>query len=269
MKSYLQHFGLKYDPLGKNIQEIDNEPYQQLIPHLNWLLETRGVGLIIGEAGVGKTTGVRQWVTTLNPHTYRFYYTADNHFKAFDIYSQLADALEIEPQHRYSRLWRTIKQEVLHLHDEKKITPVWILDEAHQLPLNFFADLPSFLNFSFDTRDIMVILLIGAPKLEGILQRSIYAALDSRTKFCFEWQALDDVEKFNQFIIAAFEKVGCQQKLLSQSGIKLIHMATKGRLRFADKIITKCLQLASAEKMNHISDDIIKIGIEQLRKAPH
>jgi MSHA biogenesis protein MshM len=262
MALYLQHFGLKHDPLGKNIQEIDNHSYQQLTPHLNWLLETKGVGLIIGEAGVGKTTGIRQWLKTLNPHTYRFYYTADNHFKAFDIYSQLAEALGIEVHHRYSRLWRSIKQEVLHLHDEKKITPIWILDEAHQLPLNFFSDLPAFLNFSFDTRDIMIILLIGAPKLESILQRSMYAALDSRTKFCFEWQALDDVEKFSQFIVAAFEKAGRQQMILS-------HMATKGRLRFADKIITKCLQLASAQMMNHISDDIIKTSIEQLRKALH
>jgi MSHA biogenesis protein MshM len=269
MALYLQHFGLKYDPLGKNIQEIDNPSYQQLASHLNWLLETKGVGLIIGEAGVGKTTVIRQWVKTLNPHTHRFYYTADNHFKAFDIYSQLAEALGIEPQHRYSRLWRNIKQELMHLHDEKKITPLWILDEAHQLPLNFFADLPSFLNFSFDTRDIMIILLIGTPKLESILQRSMYAALDSRIRFCYEWQALDDFEKFSQFIVAAFGKAGCQQMILSQSGIKLIHMATKGRLRFVDKIITKCLQLASAKMMNHISDDIIKIGIEQLRKALH
>lgn len=269
MKSYLQHFGFKHDPLGKNIQEIDNQSYQQLLPHLNWLLETKGVGLIIGEAGVGKTTGIRQWAKTLNLHTHRIYYNADNHFKAFDIYSQLAEALGIEPQYRYSRLWRNIKRELVHLHDEKKITPIWILDEAHHLPLNFFADLPAFLNFSFDTRDIMVILLIGAPKLEGILQRSIYAALDSRTRFCFEWQALDDVEKFGQFIIAAFEKAGCQQMLLSQSGIKLIHMATKGRLRFADKIITKCLQLASEQMLNHINDDLIKTGIEQLRKALH
>jgi MSHA biogenesis protein MshM len=269
MKSYLKNFGLKHDPLGKNIQEIDNSSYQQLMPHLNWLLETRGVGLIIGEAGVGKTTGIRQWTNVLNPHTHRVYYTADNHFKAFDIYSQLAEALEIEPQHRYSRLWRNIKRELVHLHDEKKITPIWILDEAHQLPLNFFADLPAFLNFSFDTRDIMIILLIGLPKLEGITQRSIYSALESRTKFCFEWQALDDFEKFNQFIVTALEKAGSQQILFSQSGIKLIHLSTKGRLRFADKLITKCLQLASEKTMNHVSDDIIKIAVEQLRKALH
>jgi len=264
MSIYLQHFGLKYDPLGKNVKGIENQHYQKLVPQLNWLLETKGVGAIVGEAGVGKTAGIRQWTTTLNPLTYRVYYSADNHFKSFDIFTQLAEALGLDRQYRYAWLWRNIKHELLHLHDEKKVTPIWILDEAHQLPLNFFADLPAFLNYSFDTRDIMIILLIGAPKLETVLQRSTHTALASRTHFCFEWQALNDFETFSQLIFKAFEKAGCQQALMSQSGIKLIHMAAKGRLRFADKIITRSLQLASQKMMNHISDDIINLSIEEL-----
>ena len=113
---YLQHFGLKYDPLGKTIHELlENEQYLQLKPYLDWLLETRGVGMITGEAGVGKTTGIRQWVETLNPLTHQVFYQADNHFKAFDIYCQFAEALGLETPHRYSRLWRNLKTELQHL----------------------------------------------------------------------------------------------------------------------------------------------------------
>jgi MSHA biogenesis protein MshM len=265
---YLQHFGLKYDPLGKSAKElIDTPQHQQLKQQLNWLLDTRGIGVVTGDAGIGKTTAIREWVNSLNPLTHKVIYQPDNHFHAFDIYSQFAEHLGLNIVHRYSRLWRTLKQELLHCYEEKKVTSVWILDEAHQLPLNFFAELPAFLNFSFDTRDIMVILLVGNARLHQILQRSLYAPLASRIQFHFEWKALEAFEQFHQFIIQAFNHAGCQQNIMSQSAFKLLHMASKGRLRYASQIIIKSLQLASSKNLNHIPDDVLQAAIEQLRSV--
>lgn len=267
---HLQHFGLKHEPLGKQQSEIvDSKQHQSLCQYLGWLTQTNGVGLVTGEAGVGKTTVIHQWAKSLNPLTHRVIYQADNHFKAFDIYCQLAESLGLDSHHRYSRLWRGIKEEVLHLADEKKLTPVWILDESQNLPLSFFADLPAFLNFSFDTRDIMIILLVGTPKLQTIVQRCAYSALSSRIQFHFEWQALDDFEKFSQIIETAFKQAGCQQALLSQTAMKLIHMASKGRLRYAHRLITRSLQLAAKQNLNHLPDDIISNSIEMLRSTTH
>lgn len=263
---YLQHFGLKYDPLGKSVKDmIDTSQHQQLKQQLNWLLDTKGIGAITGDAGIGKTTSVREWARSLNPLTHKIIYQPDNHFRAFDVYSQFAERLGLNAIHRYSRLWRSLKQELLHCYEEKKVTSVWILDEAHQLPLNFFAELPSFLNFSFDTRDIMVIVLIGNAKLHQILQRSIYAPLASRMQFHFEWKTLDDFVSFQQFVTQAFHNAGAQQTLMGQSAFKLLHMASKGRLRQAHQIITKSLQLAAFANLNHIPDDVLQRAIEELR----
>jgi MSHA biogenesis protein MshM len=157
--SYLQHFGLKHDPLGKNIRSaVNTEQAGQLKQKLNWLLQTKGLGLITGDAGTGKTTTLREWANNLNPMTHHVIYQSDNHFKAFDIYSQLADSLGLERYVRYSTLWRALKRELLNLTDNKQLSPIWILDEAHLAPANFFAELPAFLNFSFDSREIMTIV---------------------------------------------------------------------------------------------------------------
>lgn len=70
--SYLQHFGLKHDPLGKNLrQTVRSAQETELNQNLGWLLQTKGVGLITGDAGTGKTTALRNWVNTLNPMTHR------------------------------------------------------------------------------------------------------------------------------------------------------------------------------------------------------
>lgn len=264
---YLQYFGLKHDPFGKQSREwLDHPQYDQLLPHLRWLLETKGVGIITGDAGIGKTSGIREWVKSLNPLTHRVIYQADNHFRAFDIYLQLAESLGIEAQHRYSKLWRSLKQELLHLSEEKKVTPIWILDEAQQLPFNFFTELPSFLNFSFDTRDVMIIVLVGSGSIQNLLQRSVCASLASRVQFHFEWKPLEDFELFRQFVEKGFKEAGCPQLLLSQSGIKLLHMGSKGRARWLHQIVTKSLQMATEKKMNHLPDEIVQESIRQIQQ---
>ena len=64
----LQHFGLKHDPLGKAQSELwDDGTLARLNQRFTWLLESPGVGLLTGEAGVGKTAALRQLTQALNP----------------------------------------------------------------------------------------------------------------------------------------------------------------------------------------------------------
>lgn len=210
---YLQHFGLTHDPLGKKSQLL----MKQLAPltrQLNFLLEAKGIGLVVGEAGTGKTTALRQWAKNLNPHQYEVVYQADNLFRAFDIYTQFAESLGLEKQHRYSRLWRNLKEHILEMYEGKKMTPVWILDEAHRLSRDFILNLPAFLNIQFDSRNIMVIILCGEPQLEVLLQRSAFEAVASRIRFAEYWNAIDDVETFSHIIKAAFEQAGKKLRVL-------------------------------------------------------
>ena len=236
----------------------------QLKQKLNWLLQTKGVGLITGDAGTGKTTLLRDWSTSLNPMTHHVIYQADNHFKAFDIYSQLADSLGLEKHARYSTLWRALKKELLNLIDHKQLSPIWIIDEAHLAPLNFLTELPAFLNFSFDNRDVMTIILIGHPQLQATLKKSIHSALHSRILFQFFCTAIDDFTRFNDFVIQAFKNAGLHQTIISKSGMLLIYTASKGKLRYTHKILTLAFQQAADLKVNHLSDDIIQNTVEEL-----
>jgi type II secretory pathway predicted ATPase ExeA len=261
--SYLQHFGLKHDPLGKNIRSTVNSiQADQLKNKLNWLLQTKGIGLITGDAGTGKTTALREWSNTLNPMTHHLIYQSDNHFKAFDIYSQFADSLGLEKYARYSTLWRALKQELLNLTEHKQLSPIWILDEAHLAPANFFAELPAFLNFDFDSREIITIILVGSPSLQAMLKKSIYSPLYSRVLFQFSWQTIDSSVKFHEFVMEALKNAGIHNSIISQSGMQLIYMASKGRLRIAHKILTTAFQKAADSNCNHLPDEIIQQAIE-------
>src|SRR3546814_4435363 len=88
----------------------------------------------------------------LNPHRHRVIYLAETDFGRTDLYRGLARALGVEPAYRRAQLWRDIKNRIHELVDGKQLTPLWIIDEAQNLPPEFFRDFPAFLNFAFDAR---------------------------------------------------------------------------------------------------------------------
>jgi type II secretory pathway predicted ATPase ExeA len=263
---YLQHFGLRHAPLGKEITEPwDDGALANLKQRFDWLLNSPGLGLLTGEPGVGKTAALRSLTSTLNPHRYMVLYQAETDFGRVDIYRGLARALGVEPSYRRAQLWRDIKQRVHDLADTKNVTPLWIIDEAQNLPLEFFRDFPAFLNFAFDSRDLMSVWLLGHSVLAQALDRPPYAALQSRIQVRVQLKPVIERERFQSLILHALKTVGCQQTLLADSGMELLRQASKGLPRQAGRILCTAMRLAMLKGLNHLPDEIVQQAIGEFQ----
>ena len=263
---YLQHFGLRHAPLGKELTEPwDDGALANLKQRFDWLLNSPGLGLLTGEPGVGKTAALRSLTSTLNPHRHMVLYQAETDFGRVDIYRGLARALGLEPSYRRAQLWRDIKQRVHDLVDTKNVTPVWIIDEAQNLPLEFFRDFPAFLNFAFDSRDLMSVWLLGHSVLAQALDRPPYAALQSRIQVRVQLKPVIERERFKSLILHALKSVGCQQTLLADSGMELLRQASKGLPRQAGRILCTAMRLAVPKGLNHLPDEIVQQAIGEFQ----
>lgn len=263
---YLQHFGLRHPPLGKEAAELwDDGAMAQLAERFNWLLQSPGIGLITGEPGVGKTAALRNLTRALNPHRYQLIYQAETDFGRTDIYRGLARALGIEPAYRRAQLWRDIKERIHELADSKQVTPLWIIDEAQNLPPEFFRDFPSFLNFAFDSRDLISVWLVGHPSLAQTLERAPYAALYSRIQVRVQIKPVVERERFALLIQHALKGAGCQHTLLADSGMEVLRQASKGLPRQAGRILRTAMRLAVPKGFNHIPDDLLHQAIGELQ----
>lgn len=263
---YLQHFGLSHAPLGKELTEPwDDGALSALKQRFNWLLTSPGIGLITGEPGVGKTAALRSLTSTLNPHRYMVLYQAETDFGRIDIYRGLARALGLEPSYRRAQLWRDIKQRVHDLVDNRGVTPLWIIDEAQNLPPEFFRDFPAFLNFAFDSRDLMSVWLVGHPALAQTLDRAPYAALQSRIQVRVQLRPVIERERFQGLVLHALRSVGCQQTLMADSGMELLRQASKGLPRQAGRILCTAMRLAVPKGLNHLPDELLQQAISELQ----
>ena len=69
---YTARYGLEFNPFLKNSKEVlvETQEYKEVLFRLNYLLTTKGFGLLTGSAGRGKTTAVRNWASGLNTSLY-------------------------------------------------------------------------------------------------------------------------------------------------------------------------------------------------------
>ena len=263
---YRQHFGIKAAPLGKEQSELwDDGALACLHERFQWLLQSPGLGLLTGEAGVGKTAALRHLTQGLNPHRYQTIYLAETDFGRTDLYRSLAMALGLEPAYRRAQLWRDLKAHIQELVDSKQLLLVWIIDEAQNLPPEFFRDFPAFLNFAFDSRDLMTVWLVGHPSLAHALSRAPYAALAGRIQVRLQLMPVIERERFTELITHTLKAVGCQHTLLADSGMELLRQASQGLPRQAGRILKTAMQMAVPKGFNHLPDDLLQQAIESLR----
>lgn len=262
---YLQHFGLHHPPLGKEATELwDDGTLAQSGERFAWLLQSPGVGLITGEPGVGKTAVLRYLTRSLNPHRHQMIYQAETDFGRLDLYRGLARSLGIEPGYRRAQVWRDLKDRILEMVDRRQTTPVWIIDEAQNLPPEFFRDLPAFLNFAFDARDVMTVWLIGHPALAHILERAPYAALHSRIQVKLQLLPVFERERFAALIAHALKSAGCKHSLIADSGMEILRQASKGLPRQAGRILRNAMRLAVPKGLNHLPDELLQQAIKEM-----
>ena len=263
---YLQHFGLTHAPLGKELTEPwDDGALGQLAQRFDWLLKSPGIGLLTGEPGVGKTAALRKLTRGLNPHRYLVLYQAETDFGRVDLYRGLARALGLEPAHRRAQLWRDIKERVHELADTKQVTPIWIIEEAQNLPAEFFRDFPAFLNFAFDSRDLLTVWLVGHPALAHMLERNAHAALASRLQARVALKPVIERERFALLIEHGLSSAGCKHTLLTDSGLELLRQASKGLPRQASRILCTAMRLAVPKGLNHLPDELLQQAIGELQ----
>ena len=162
-------------------------------------------------------------------------------------------------------MWRDIKTHIHSLADGKQLLPVWILDEAQNLPPEFFRDFPAFLNFAFDSRDLISVWLVGHPALAHTLERAPYAALAGRIQARVQLKPVQERERFAELILHGLKHAGCTHTLLADSGMEILRQASKGLPRHTGRILRTAMRLAVPRGLNHLPDELLQLAIEELR----
>jgi MSHA biogenesis protein MshM len=263
---YRQRFGLTGHPLPKNAQGktfFDKSPgFTKLERAFRQLVADPGVGVLTAEAGVGKTAAMRHLCAQLPRPDYRVIYLCDTAVAPLDLYRTLATEIGVRPSHRRADLWTTIKTTLLHMVDEQGTSPVLILDEAQQLSDPFLLDLSGFLSFTFDSRDLVTLWLVGLPPLLRHLRMQQHAPLAMRVVHHVHLEPLDR-DGFTALIAHALAAAGATQTILADPARELLFRASRGLPRVASLLLRRALHDAHERNQTFIDDHTMEGAIDQ------
>jgi type II secretory pathway predicted ATPase ExeA len=75
---------------------------------------------------------------------------------------------------------------------------------------------------------------------------------------------VDERERFAAMVHHGLEDAGCQQTLLSDTGIELLRQASQGNPRLTGTLLAQAMRLAVPKGLNHLPDELIEMAIAEL-----
>lgn len=264
-------FSLTHHPLPKSANGktfFDKSAgYVRLRRAFQQTIEDRTLGVLSGDPGVGKTTAIRNLIGELPRPDYQVIYLCNTSGSLIDLYRAIAGEIGVRPSHRRGELWSDIKRMAVHMVDERNVVPVIVIDEAHRLSDSFLADLAGFLNFAFDSREILPIWLVGQSPLVKRLHQQQHDALRTRVAVELRLESLDR-QTFGTAVEHAFQAAGATQSVVSDAGIELLYRASRGVLRVASKILRVAIRVAADKNQGFLDEHAFEAAIAELGGAP-
>jgi MSHA biogenesis protein MshM len=260
-------FSLTHYPLPKNAQGKtfydQSTSFARLRRAFRQTVEDHTVGVLWGDPGVGKTTAIRNLIADLPRPDYQVLYLCNTSGSPLDLYRAIAGEIGVRPSHRRGQLWTDIKKAMLHMVDEKGVAPVVVLDEAQHLSDAFLTDLAGFLNFAFDSRDLMTLWLVGLPPLVKRIHQQEHDALCTRIAVALRLEPLDRTS-FGAAVEHAFKSAGAKQNVLSDPALELLYRASRGVLRTAAKILRVAMRVASDKNQAFLDEHALEAALAEL-----
>jgi type II secretory pathway predicted ATPase ExeA len=238
------YYNLKKLPFPKNIPPHElyiTEAVAELHQRLSYIKEKRGIMLITGAPGTGKSAQLRSFVAKLSENLYKYFY------------------IPLSKTQLFSSIQKNIRE---YVENAKKI-PVIIFDEAHLLINENFYELQIITNFHMDSIDPAVFILSGQPHLRDRLLRPIHQSFNQRICLKFHLCPLTRDET-KAYIEHQLHVAGASEDIFNQNAISALYQVSTGVPRVINNLATKALTIGALDKKDCLTEEEIYRASKEL-----
>ena len=262
--AYAAFFGFKEPPFSKEIDDKDlwlPPSKVTLVDDMLEALSMRQSIALVGDPGVGKTCVLRALRHRLPAQGFRLTYCHNATLGRRDFYRQLCLALGLSPSATAAGVFYAVSSHVQDL-SRDKLHPVFLLDEAHLLHQDTLDHLHILLNYEWDQKALLSLVLVGLPELGERLGLRRNRSLHSRIHFRFGIGATTPADTA-EYCAHRLKKIGFERDLFTDDALTMLHEAANGSLRGIDRIATLALRDAARRKKKLVERDCLARVIDQ------
>jgi type II secretory pathway predicted ATPase ExeA len=256
---FKQHFGMKSNPFDKEIDSADlflGNDLKELESRLKYMLDIRGIFLLVGEPGSGKTTSLRKLADGLGPNLYKPVYISLTTVTVNDFYSKLASLLGEQPKSRKIDMFNQIQSAISSLYFEQRITPVIIADEMHMASTAVLDDIRMLFNFRMDSINPFVLIIAAQPGIRGKLALNSCLPLKQRISSKYSMKGLTEPET-HEYIKSRMTIAGVMMDVFTPQAIAQIHSSSNGFPRNINNIVTACFMYCKWKGLDTVDEEAV------------
>jgi len=262
---YRQFFGFTDEVFKKSIKEeqmFHSNGFEELQQRFEYMARHKGIMLLCGDPGTGKTSAIRYFISSLSENSYFVVYLPLATVAVVDFYKQLNTSLHGRSHSNKSAIFYSIQNQIKNLVNNRNITPVIILDESHLLKDQNFNELQIITNFDYDTIDPAIFIIAGQPVLLDRMDSYNLNSFNQRISMKFKIPNLS-CQETKAYILHHFKICNREAPVLNEPAYKAVYNITNGVPRVIGKLVKKALINAAFKKNQTINEeDIISVSSE-------
>lgn len=248
------HFGFSRIPFAKSMRSalmFDSLGQRELLAGLRMWIELKGIALVTGESGVGKSITLRRFVQDLDEARYTvidFTYlptTVTGFLRSLN--RKLGLPMRLHGADLFDQA-----QTLLVTHESEKGThPIVLVDDAEGLTVPVVDALRRLTAWQLDQDDHFSLLISGTDDLLRTLHHPDLASLRSRVVYAQQLRTftLEDTRNYVGFHL---QRAEVEAKLFSDDANKRIFQASQGRPRAINQLATQALIQAAIHGVDRI-----------------
>jgi len=265
---YCRHFGLNEPPFGltpdpRFFFRTDN--FLEALSSLKYGIDqTKGIVLLTGEVGTGKTTTLRAAIKGLGQEVLAAY-IFNPYLTVAEFFEQFSYAIGFSSNASSSKAG-TLNQlgRFLVARHQKGLKTALIIDEAHGLSMPLLEEIRLLLNFETDQQKLLQIVLCGQPELELLLNKPQLRQLKQRVSLRCVLKPLTifEVDRYIRFRlkVAGADNVN----IFEEQAVRLIYRASAGIPRVINNVCDNALLFGYAATQRKITRATVEEVIDRL-----
>ena len=261
---YEAYFEMERTPFVRDVPAnrlYESSAMANALGRLAYVADRQLFAVVTADAGCGKSTLVRRFVSSLSKEEYIFLYLSDSKLTPRWFYKSMLDQLGIESRFFRGEAKRQLQKEVEIIRGVQKKKVVCILDEAHLLEKETIEEFRFCLNYRFDSMSPMALVLVGQSELWDKLRMQRYAAVRQRIDINCVLPHLDRAET-EKYIYSHLDYAGGKREIFTDKAFDDIYKESTGIPRRINRICEKSLMYAFQQEKRLIDEHLVHYIID-------
>src|SRR6476469_1166420 len=259
--SYLEHFGLTEEPFSNAPVSrfyFESPQHQQALVRLTHAVSRmRGLSVLVGDIGAGKTTLARRMLDALPEEEYEaaLFVIIHSGVTASWLLRRIALQLGVEnPAQEKLALLSQLYQRLMQIHEQGRKAVV-LIDEAQMLETReLMEEFRGLLNLEVPERKLISFVFFGLPEIEKNLK--LDPPLAQRVALRYKLEPFN-VESTAEYIKHRLRLAGCPRLPFSPEALEAVHKYSGGSPRLINTICDNALFEAFLARNEIIPGELI------------